>query len=266
VFVAARPHVLDVADDDAPLLTAVWRHLAFFNYEVDPALLMRRVPPGTELDTWHGRALVSLIGLRFLDLAVLGLRVPGHRAFDQINFRFYVRRPLGEGEWRRGVVFLKEIVPRRLIATVARLRYREPYARRATRHSLEPGAPLARDTFTVRYEWKQQGRWQGFSGHASGQAAVFAPGSVEDFITERYWGYNGRPGRPTTEFGIRHPSWSVWPLRDPRLAADVAATLGPAWVEPLSRRPHSAFLADGSPVAVSLPHAIADEDVPGAAA
>ena len=252
--------------DEPPFLTATWRHLAFLNYEVDPALLTTRLPVGTELDTWHGHALVSLIGLRFLDLKVLGLAIPGHQAFDQINLRFYVRRFVGESDWRRGVVFIKEIVPKRLIAAIARMWYREPYARLPTRHTMGGGGPPGLGPFTARYDWKHRGRWQAISGHGAGQPAVFAPGSVEDFITERYWGYRADPTGGTTEFRTAHPPWRVWPLRDPRLEGDVAPLLGAELSRHLAGPPHSAFLADGSPVAVYPPHPLAADEPPGAAA
>jgi uncharacterized protein YqjF (DUF2071 family) len=249
---------------EAPFLTATWRYLTFFNYEVDPALLTPRLPAGTELDTWHGRALVSLIGLRFLDLRVLGRAIPGHQAFDQINLRFYVRRPLGEGDWRPGVVFIREIVPRHLIAGIARFWYREPYLRLPTRHLLVDGG--GHGTFTVRYEWKHRSRWHAMSGHGAGQPAMFAPGSVEAFITERYSGYRARPGGRTSEFQTGHPPWHVWPLRDARLDADLAPLLGPALARHLARPPHSVFVADGSEVAVYAPRPLAPGAPPGAAA
>ena len=103
-------------------LTARWEHVALLSYEVDPALLRPRVPAGTQLDDFEGRSLVSLVGFRFLDTRVWGWAIPFHRDFEELNLRFYVRRPTPEG-WRRGVVFVKEIVPRRLIAGVARALY-----------------------------------------------------------------------------------------------------------------------------------------------
>src|SRR5918996_5117390 len=117
-------------------LTAEWRDLVMLNYEVDPQVLARRVPPGTELDIWQGRALVSVVGFRFLRTRVLGLPIPFHRDFEEVNLRFYVRRQAEDG-WRRGVVFIKEIAPRWAIATVARVVYNENYAARPMRHRIE---------------------------------------------------------------------------------------------------------------------------------
>src|SRR4029079_1533831 len=107
-------------------LTAKWNDLIMANYEVDPALLGPRLPAGTTLDLHEGRCFVSLVGFMFLDTRVLGFPVPFHVNFEEVNLRFYLKREL-ETEIRRGVVFIKEIVPRFAIATVARVMYGEPY-------------------------------------------------------------------------------------------------------------------------------------------
>ena len=106
------------------------------NYEVSPALLRPRVPAGTELDSWNGATLASMVGLRFLDTRVMGIPVPGHRHFDEVNLRFYVRRRGEDGEWRRAVVFVRELVPRRAIALVARWCYHAPYVAVPMRHEI----------------------------------------------------------------------------------------------------------------------------------
>ena len=136
-------------------LTAEWRHLAILTFQAEPALLRRYVPEGTELDTHDGRALISLVGFRFLQTRVLGLPMPFHRHFDEVNLRFYVRREV-RGEIRRGVTFIREIVPRRLIAWVARLAYNEPYIALPMRSEIpSAGAPIR-----VRYAWKSTAGWQ----------------------------------------------------------------------------------------------------------
>ena len=116
-------------------LSAQWRHLVLLNYVVDPQLLKVAVPAGTELDFWEGRTFVSVVGFRFLETRVLGLPIPFHRDFEEVNLRFYVRRRAEDG-WRRGVVFLREVVPRRAIAAIARLVYNERYVACAMSSSL----------------------------------------------------------------------------------------------------------------------------------
>src|SRR5436190_2192617 len=138
------------AEHETPFLTAQWRHLVMLNYEVDADLLTPLVPAVTALNLWQGRALVSVVGFRFLDTRVLGAAIPRHRAFDEVNLRFYVRRDAPGGETRRGVVFVRELVSRAAVALVARLAYNEPYRalrmRSVTpRGATEPRRRLARD-------------------------------------------------------------------------------------------------------------------------
>src|SRR4051794_21434553 len=130
-------------------LTAEWRYLAMLNYEIDPQVLLPRVPRGTELDLWQGRALVSMVGFRFLDTRVRGLSFPFHRDFDEVNLRFYVRRHPSDGA-RRGVVFIKEIVPRHAIAYIARALYNENYV------CLPMRSELKTDQHSLRasYRWR----------------------------------------------------------------------------------------------------------------
>src|SRR5262245_39598094 len=125
---------LDDSMRQAPaFLTAHWCDLAMLNYEVSPAVLSDLIPAGTELDSWGGHTFVSMVGFRFLRTRVLGLAVPGHSNFDEVNLRFYVRRNAHDG-WRRGVVFVKEIVPHRAIAWLARALYNENYVALPMRH------------------------------------------------------------------------------------------------------------------------------------
>lgn len=222
-------------------LTASWRDLVMLNFAVDPRVVAPLVPAGTELDGWDGQTLVSLVGFRFLDTRVLGVAVPGHVAFEEVNLRFYVRRKAADG-WRRGVVFVKEIVPRRAIAWVARAVYDEPYVALPMRHEVSPGR--------ARYEWRLGGRWQGLSAAFGGPAAIPPEGSLEEFITEHYWGYTRRRDGGTSEYRVEHPRWRVWTAADPRFDGDVPALYGPAFAAHLAAAPGSAFVAEGSAVTV----------------
>src|SRR5690349_8716378 len=124
-----------------PFLTARWEHLVLLNYACPPALLAPLVPAGTTLDPWHGQTLISLVGFRFEDTRLAGLAIPGHRRFDEVNLRFYVRRAAADGSVRRAVVFIRELVPRWAIASVARWLYNEPYLSVRMGHAidLDPG-------------------------------------------------------------------------------------------------------------------------------
>jgi uncharacterized protein YqjF (DUF2071 family) len=234
-------------DGDRPFLTARWRYLAMLNYEVPPEILAPLVPAGTELDAWQGKTFASVVGFLFLDTKVLGLAIPGHRNFEEVNLRFYVRRKAEEG-WRRGVVFVKEIVPRMAIAGTARLLYGEKYVALPMRHSIT-GDP-DRGGLSVAYGWRFHGRWNGITATVEGSPREALPGSEEEFITEHYWGYSSLRGGGCVEYQVEHPRWRVWSLLRPLLDCDVAALYGPRFAAPLAAEPSSAFLADGSEVVV----------------
>jgi uncharacterized protein len=212
------------------------------NYLVEPAALTALVPAGTEIDYWDGQTYLSVVGFLFRDTRVLGIPVPLHRHFEEVNLRCYVRRRAAE-VWRRGVVFVKEVVPRRLIAWVARTIYNENYVALPMRHDINaPGL--------IRYEWLYGGMWQGVSARVEGTPQPLQPNSAEAFITEHYWGYVRQRDGSTVEYQVEHPPWRVWPARDARLECDVAAFYGSTFAPFLSGPPTSAFVAEGSPIVV----------------
>jgi hypothetical protein len=235
--------------DERPFLTAEWRHLAMLNFEIAPAVLRPHVPAGTELDTHAGRSLVSVVGFRFLDTRVRGLAIPFHRHFDEVNLRFYVRRAGPDG-WRRAVVFVRELVPRRAIAWVARALYNEPYRAVPMRHHVAMAGATAGAPGRVRYEWRHAGRWHALEAATVGAPALPESGSEAEFITEHYWGYTAQRDGGCLEYRVTHPRWPVWAVADARLDCDIARLYGPSFVEALSARPCSAFVAEGSAVAV----------------
>ncbi len=233
-----------------PFLTAQWLDLAILNYEVSPDLIRPLVPAGTELDEWRGKTYVSVVGFRFVSTRVLGISVPWHRDFEEVNLRFYVKRDAPEGA-RRGVVFIRELVPRRAIAWIARAVYNEPYRALPMRHAIERGAG---ETVTnVRYEWKHRGQWEGLALRTAGESVRVAPGSEEEFITEHYWGYTRQRDGSTIEYSVQHPSWCVSAARHAELRGDVVWAFGPQFATVFSKPPMSAFLAEGSEVAVYQP-------------
>lgn len=236
-----------------PFLTAQWRWLAMLNYEVDPALLEPLVPARTELDAWRGRCYVSVVGFLFLDTRVLGVPVPWHRDFEEVNLRFYVRRMV-DGERRRGVTFVRELVPRRGIAIVARLAYNEPYRALPMAHSLVRDEQTG--SMTVEYRWRLGAHWGAARVEAMGEARAPDAGSEEEFIAEHYWGYTAQRDGRTIEYRVEHPRWRIRDARRAALDADVEALYGPDFATVLGGPPHSAFLADGSPVAVHRPACI----------
>lgn len=216
------------------------------NYQVDPRLLHPFVPAGTELDHWRGRTYISLVGFLFLNTKVFGLPVPFHRDFEEVNLRFYVRRREGD-ELRRGVVFVREIVPRWAIATIARKVYGEKYVSVPMSHQIRARADGG---CAVEYAWRVQERWNKLKVTAMGSPALPDEESEEQFITEHYWGYATQQDGSCIEYRVTHPSWRVWRVLEAQFEGDVADLYGDKLAQALTATPRSAFLAEGSEIAV----------------
>src|SRR5579871_4872138 len=230
-------------------LAAEWRDLVMLNYAVDPALVEPLVPPGTELDFFEGRAYISLVGFRFLHTAVLGFRIPFHQDFEEVNLRFYVRSK-HHSPSRRGVVFIREIVPLRAVAAVARLVFNENYVRLPMSHRITGGTHEHRGPRETEYSWRSAGSWNRVRVVTEGESFYPADQSAEQFISEHYWGYCRQNETESLEYEVQHPPWRVWTAREARFEGDATALYGAAFAEVLRRQPQSALLAEGSPVTV----------------
>jgi hypothetical protein len=227
-------------------LTADWHYLAMVNYEISPAVLAPFVPRGTELDTWNGKTFASVVGFLFLNTRVRRIPIPFHQNFEELNLRFYVRHQAEDG-WRRGVVFIKELVPRAAIAFVARTFYNENYQALPMSHRIEKSGEAIK---SATYSW----RFNGFENYLKimtrGEAQPLMEDSEQEFITEHYWGYATQRDGSTMEYRVKHPRWRVWESQSSELNCDAAALYGPQFRECLSHPPSSAFLAEGSTVSV----------------
>ena len=204
-----------------------------------------------------------------------------------MNLRFYVRRKSPDG-WRRGVVFIRELVPRPAIALIARAFYGENYIAVPMKHEIEhvaapasggqllhPSGDIARKTYDrsswatqpvdatgcpsgakrvdgnlkVEYSWRRGRKWESLKMTATGEAQSIPGGSHAEFITEHYWGYTAlREG--CSEYRVEHPRWKIRNASDFELNADVASLYGQQFAETLPQPPRSAFIAYGSPITV----------------
>jgi uncharacterized protein len=211
------------------------------NYEVDPKLLEPRVPVGTGLDLQDGKCFVSLVGFMFLDTRVMDFLVPFHINFEEVNLRFYVKREVGD-ELRRGVVFVKEIVPKSAIAAVARILYGEPYERWEMSNF--------RDDKTVRYGWTLGSCTNTLSVERGTNHGIPAEGSHGEFIIEHYWGYTKRGEDRIDEYKVEHPKWELFAADNPHVGVDFGATYGKEFASFSSAKPYSVLLTAGSEIAV----------------
>jgi uncharacterized protein len=233
-------------------LSTEWRDLLMLNYEIDPALLQPFVPRGTELDSFEGTTYVSLVGLRFARTKLFGLiSVPFHTDFDEVNLRIYVRRREAS-EIRRGVMFIREIVSLPAVTFLARLAYAENYRTMPLRHSIN----LTDLGGSVEYSWKSKRQQFRIYAQTGGHPSRAADGSLEQFISEHYWGYARRRDGGSLEYRVQHEPWRIWRATNAKFDGDGAALYGSELGSVLSQPPRSAFIADGSPVLVYAPRRI----------
>jgi uncharacterized protein len=227
-----------------PFLTARWLNLGLVTFDVAPDDLAAYLPPQCDLDLRDGRAFVSLVMFDFADTRVRGVRWAGNVNFPEINLRFYVNHG-----GRRGVCFIREFVPKRLIAWTARLIYNEPYAAIPMTSQFTIDGGEARST----HRFRAGGRWH--AATVRGRADTFCPAddSVECFFKEHQWGFGrSRDGRLRV-YEVRHPAWHVYPAATAELHIDFAAAYGQQWAKLNTHRPCSVVFAVGSRVAV-YPH------------
>lgn len=222
-------------------LTAKWNDLIMANYEVDPRLLASRVPAGTELDLHNSRCFVSLVGFMFLDTRVQGFLIPFHVNFEEVNLRFYVKR-ITDTEVRRGVVFIKEIVPRFAIATVARVIYGEPYECWSMSNQ--------RDENSVIYQWGNAVCKNRMGVERGEDLGVPIDDSHGSFIIEHYWGYTKRRACRTDEYKVEHPKWNLFSVKNETIDVDFGSTYGKEFAFLSDQDPYSVVLAAGSDINV----------------
>jgi len=226
-------------------LKAEWRKLAIANYEVDPALLEKYIPPKTEPDLWHDTCYVSLVGFMFLNTKLLGIPIPFHRNFEEVNLRFYVRHN-HNGEWKRGVVFVKEIVPRAALTFVANTIYKEHYQTMKMSHNWQE----FQDHRQVKYSWGTNGNENSFSVYAALEQTEIIEASETEFITEHYWGYTKAGPEESLEYEVTHPRWSCYEVLDHKIDVDFASVYGESFTDLTNQEPTSVMLAEGSEITV----------------
>jgi uncharacterized protein YqjF (DUF2071 family) len=225
-------------------LTAEWRKLLLLNYKVDKEVVLKYLPPFTELDDWHGKYYVSLVGFMFVNTKLRGYRIPFHGDFEEVNLRFYVKYNDG-GIFKRGVVFIKEIVPKPAITFIANNLYGEHYQTLRMKHQWK----VENNELHVSYAWKNKS-WHEMKVWTSLRPEPIAIGSEEEFITEHYWGYTKIKDALTSEYGVVHPRWEMYPIIDYEINVDFAATYGSNFDFLSHTKPNSVMLAEGSAIEV----------------
>ena len=231
-------------------LSAEWRRLVLANYAVDSNILKKYLPAKTELDLWNNTCYVSLVGFMFKKTKVLGMKIPFHTDFEEVNLRFYVKHKSLQSEWRRGVVFIKEIVPKAAITFVANNLYKEQYQTLEMSHRWE-----SKEMLETEYTWLHHKRWNSMLVKTDTYAHEIAEESEAEFISEHYWGYT-KNGTKTSEYEVRHPRWEVYDVKEYDIDVDFGAVYGDEFKILSESKPKSIFLAEGSEISVHKDNAV----------
>jgi len=226
-------------------LSARWENLIMANYEINPDVLTRYLPHGVELDFYNNKTYVSLVGFMFKQTSLFKIPILFLGTFEEINLRFYVKRVEGD-TIKRGVVFINETVPYKIVAWLANRLYKEHYMAIPTKNLIE----VTNAAKNIRYEWKINKIWNHIAVNAVVENEKMLPGSIEEFIFEHYYGYTKINDHLSQEYKVNHPSWQVNKVIDYSIDCDFKSMYGNDFSFLSKHQPHSVIIAEGSPVTV----------------
>ena len=226
-------------------LKANWENIIMANYEIDPEILIPFLPKGVTLDLYNGKAYISLVGFMFKKTKLFNVPIPLLGTFEEINLRFYVQRN-EDGITKRGVVFINETIPYRIVAWVANKLYKEHYTVVPTKHSITEEA----DSKKIKFEWLLNKKWNSIYVEASNKSQSMKKDTLEKFIYEHYFGYTKIDENNTEEYRLQHPSWKINTVLDAKIDCDFKAMYGEAFSILNETKPEAVFIAEGSSVKI----------------
>jgi len=230
----------------AIFLKANWENIIMANYLVPKSLLLPYLPKGIELDLFENNAYISLVGFMFKNTKLFNIPIPYFGTFEEINLRFYVKRKNNE-VFNRGVVFINETVPYKIVAYLANKLYNESYSTVRTKHEWS----FTNELKKIEYQWQVNKDWNRIYVEANTTSNTFVAGSLEEFIYEHYYGYAKVDKQETEEYKIHHPSWKVNTVLQSDINCDFKAMYGNDFGYLNTIKPHSVFIAEGSGVEVN---------------
>lgn len=225
-------------------LRANWENLIMANYEMEPTALVPYLPKGVELDFYNNKTYVSLVGFMFKKTRLFGVPIPFFGSFEEINLRFYVKK-IEDGKIKKGVVFINETVPFKIVALLANKLYKEHYISIPTKNSIKIA-----EHKQIKYEWKINDKWNSIAVKSDTNKYTIEKATIEEFIFERYFGFTKISNSSTQEYQIRHPKWMTHKMLDTHIDCDFKSMYGDAFSGLSNQTPDSIILAEGSQVSV----------------
>jgi len=227
-------------------LVADWQKLIFVNYEVDPSILLPYLPKGLELDGYKGKYYISFVTMRFNNTRVLGIPFPFHTRFEEVNLRFYVKRKLLDNSWRKGVIFISEIVPKPMITWIAKALYNESYQTLKLDHRWD----IQRNTQTINYNIFKQGHKNSISIKTNHNNEMIAHNSLKKFIIERYFGYTSNRKNRVIEYEVIHTPWKTSDIHNQDININFEQLYGKTFSFLNTQPPESIYFTEGSKTTV----------------
>lgn len=230
----------------AVFLKANWEHIIMANYEIDPKILLPFLPKGVELDLFNGKCYISLVGFMFKNTKLFTIPIPFLGTFEEINLRFYVIRK-DQNQIKRGVVFINETIPYKMVAWMANKLYKEHYTVVPTKHKIRTTTTNQK----IKFQWLLNRKWNSIYVESEVKSNVMKNESLEKFIYEHYYGYTKIDENKTEEYQLQHPSWNVHKVNDFRINCDFEAMYGYSFSVLNQTEPTDVFIAEGSSVKVN---------------
>lgn len=227
------------------ILLAEWNNVVMANYRVPKELLLPYVPYGTEPDFFEGEAYISLVAFMFLNTRIRNFSVPFHTDFEEVNLRLYVKS-MDRGNWKKGVVFIKEIVPKPAITFIANTVFGQKYATMKMRHSHGDSGEFLQ----VGYEWNFQNKWNQLSVKSAKKSLPILPSSYEEFIADRYWGFAKYKDTKTYVYEVQRPRWEILPVISHSIDCDFGALYGEEFSFLNDAHPKSVLITKGSEIRI----------------
>jgi len=229
----------------AVFLKANWEHIIMANYEIDPKILIPFLPKGVELDLFNGKCYISLVGFMFKNTKLFTIPIPFLGTFEEINLRFYVVRK-EQNQIKRGVVFINETIPYKMVAWMANKLYKEHYTVVPTKHKIRTTTTNQK----IKFQWLLNKKWNSIYVESELKSFIMKNESLEKFIYEHYYGYTKIDENKTEEYQLQHPSWNVHKVNHFRINCDFEAMYGQSFSVLNQTEPTDVFIAEGSSVKV----------------
>ncbi len=227
-------------------LKAQWQDIIMANYAIPEEVLLAYLPAGVTLDLHEGKAYASLVGFLFKNSRIFGVPIPYFGTFEEVNLRFYVKRTVGNTV-QRGVVFINETIPYRIVAWMANKLYYEHYTVIPTKHKIN----YTSTTKEVLYEWKINNQWNSLRVSASLNETPIVAGSFEEYIYDHLYGYTKVTETKTIEYSLDHPLWPTNKVHSYNINCHFDKMYGPDFKFLNEAIPHSVFITEGSWVKVN---------------